>query len=462
MADSTGKGSNSLLTKKSLALSLSAPRVPPHGTAHRALLMGSDHTSLPWTRHHHPDSSGSEQLRRRLLAYLESAQQSTKAHPHLPTGPELVEYTTRFLGVWLPLSLQHWIRDSGNLRVILDALLTYTAPAYLLACPDALVEFSQLSQQCQCLRYGDHPSQVVDLFFPPGTPRGMVFFVHGGGWGCGFPSAYRLIASPFLNQGMAVAIVGYRTYPCGDVEAQIQDLELAATALAQHYPAICVEESELGVCLMGHSSGAHICFLYMTEWTRKRMQKLEQDMQKHLQQQQQPSPTALDQNATTTNNQGMRLDSFVGVSGVYNISHHFDYEASRGMEEISPMKAAMGFSRKNFAKHSPALKMVEYLSSEWSTEWALGTVLPRIALMHGIEDDVVPFMSTAEAAHLLRSCGVTRLDEMYFAKTGHNECALQIMMGGNVRDAVVDWIEKTSSKKQKEKATKSFVVTSKL
>jgi hypothetical protein len=146
--------------------------------------MGIDHTALPWTRHF--SSQGKEDkshgsLHRRLVAFLESATEIHRPrHPHLPSGPELAENVTRFLGVWLPLSWQNWLRDSGRLRAFIDTLLTYSAPTYaLLACPDALVEFQRLSKKCQTLRYGEHPSHAIDLFFPDEseTIRGLVFFV---------------------------------------------------------------------------------------------------------------------------------------------------------------------------------------------------------------------------------------------------------------------------------------------
>jgi acetyl esterase/lipase len=285
---------------------------------------------------------------------------------------------------------------------------------------------------------------------------------HGGAWGSGQPWLYRLIAAPFLEKNLVVAIVGYRTYPCGDIIAQVHDLEIASQVLARQYPKFCREPTELGVWVMGHSSGAHIAFLMMTEWTRKRMQRLEKVVTGGSKMTASMVETV---SSSTSSSTGMRIDSFVGISGPYNISHHFDYEASRGLEEISPMKPAMRFSRSEFRRYSPALQIVDCLS-EWSAECearALDNLLPRIALLHGMEDEAVPFTSTAEAASLLRSCGVTKLDEVYFARCAHNECALQIMTGGPVRDTVLALLEATSEKhKSKGEATKTVVLTSRL
>jgi acetyl esterase/lipase len=64
----------------------------------------------------------------------------------------------------------------------------------------------------------------------------LVAFVHGGAWGSGFPAMYRLVAKPFLNKGMTVAILGYRTYPTTDVKGQVDDLEQALESLRREFP----------------------------------------------------------------------------------------------------------------------------------------------------------------------------------------------------------------------------------
>lgn len=271
---------------------------------------------------------------------------------------------------------------------------------------------------------------------------------------------YRLVASSFLDKKqIAVAIVGYRTYPDGDVCDQVHDLEHAAKELSRRYPKLCVQTTEVGVSVMGHSSGAHIAFLMMAERCRQQMEET----------------LAEKRGATTTNSdkqsiarhhhsQQMRIDSFIGVSGPYNISHHFDYEASRGLEELSPLKPACGYSRDEFRRNSPALKIVDCLS-DWSESEskALDNILPRMVLVHGIEDDVVPFTSTAEAASLLRSCGVTKCEEIYLSKTGHNECVVELMMGGKTQAIILDWLETPATAEESSKlCPKSIIIQSKL
>ena len=233
---------------------------------------------------------------------------------------------------------------------------------------------------------------------------------------------YRLIALSFLKQlGMAVAVVGYRTYPDAHVDGQVEDLEQAMSFLSRQFPDFCTELSAadnpgyLGRCLMGHSSGAHIALLMLVERARQRIQK-----------------------GTTFS---LEFDSFVGLSGPYDISHHFDYEAARGVEELSPMKPANGYSREAFRQHSPALLWMQHLTDISESTSCIQNHFPRMLFVHGIDDSTVPFTATAEAARILRSSGVLRLDEVYVAKIGHQDTVMEIMMGGKTLDAVMDWLQ---------------------
>eukprot|EP00978_Attheya_sp_CCMP212_P038312 scaffold188674_cov45-Attheya_sp.AAC.1 len=252
---------------------------------------------------------------------------------------------------------------------------------------------------------------------------------------------------------MAVVIVGYRTYPDADVTGQVDDLEQAMAMLYHTSPHLFPNQSKIGChddgrrkdrhwmgnCLMGHSSGAHIALLLLVERVRYRIRI---------------------QNDTNTNHHPQRwksvipfeFDSFVGLSGPYGISHHFDYEAGRGVEEISPMKPACGSSRQNFHAHSPAIQLVQLQSNccDSNSNSTVGSsfehLLPRhMLLVHGVEDTTVPFTATAEAGYLIRSCGVRQCEELYLSKTGHQDTVLQFMVGGKTKDAVHSWLQRRVS-----------------
>jgi len=188
----------------------------------------------------------------------------------------------------------------------------------------------------------------------------------------------------------------------------------------------------MGNCLMGHSSGAHIALLLLVERVRYRIRI--QNNTNHSQRWKSVIP--------------FEFDSFVGLSGPYGISHHFDYEAGRGVEEISPLKPACGSSRQNFHAHSPAIQLVQLQSKccDSMVGSSFEHLLPRnMLLVHGVEDTTVPFTATAEAGYLIRSCGVRQCEELYLSKTGHQETVLQFMVGGKTKDAVHSWLQRVTS-----------------
>lgn len=431
-----------LLTPKSATLALSPPRAPPVGTVHRNILLGRridptltispvlntrhhNHHALDIQDdfHHHDEEHPTrrairhEQQRARLQEqlFLTRQQQNhllvTLPHPHLSSGPGLADQTTRLLGTILPIPFHNYLRDSGTFRSICDTLVPASAPFMAFSNPAIIPIFLKLTHRMMQYAYGTHPRQYVQCYLPDTISSGptakppalydWLVFVHGGAWGSGCPWMYRLVAKPFIEKGMAVAIVGYRTYPCAKhIQDQVDDCRCALKSLFHsgdgqiHQPR--------SISLMGHSSGAHVALLLLVEM-------------------------GIDPNIRSDT---PTIQQFIGLSGPYNISHHFDYEAARGVEEISPMKAICGYSRTNLLHHSPAISFQRQLaktvnqsstptstSSIHTTEYQLCQSLPaRILLVHGIEDETVPFTATAEAAHSLQMCGVAQCDELYLPK----------------------------------------------
>jgi len=215
---------------------------------------------------------------------------------------------------------------------------------------------------------------------------------------------------------MAVAIVGYRTYPDAVVEGKILDLENAMHEIQRAYPHLCkpapAGPDHLGICIMGHSSGAHIALLMVVEHAQKLLEN-----RRYI---------------------GVDPTTFVGISGVYDISHHFDYEAARGVEELSPLKPANGMTREAFRKNTPQKRLLNLLLPRQRE--SLDNVLPELLLVHGVEDTTAPFTSTAEAARVIKSCGVTKCNEIYLAKTGHEQTVFEMMLGGKTRDSILHWL----------------------
>lgn len=224
---------------------------------------------------------------------------------------------------------------------------------------------------------------------------------------------------------MAIAIVGYRTYPDANAQEQVNDLEKAAAVLEQtrsdlYHPSTTDRKHWKGYILCGHSSGAHIALLMLVDRVSKELNK---------------------------ERMNIPFQTFIGISGPYNVSHHFDYEAGRGVEELSPLKPANGYTRMQLEYHSPAIRLQKLLSQK-DAEKIISSILPRMLLVHGIEDTVVPFTNTSECASLLRMCGVSQCEELYLGKTGHEDTIMQFMLGGKTRKAVLEWLSHVTESKK--------------
>jgi acetyl esterase/lipase len=230
-------------------------------------------------------------------------------------------------------------------------------------------------------------------------------FLHGGAWGSGFPTMYRLLSVPFLEKNYRTAIVGYRTYPDANIEGQVDDIVDAVQYLRQRYP------SNRPIVLMAHSSGAHVAL------------------------------------TAAVNGRMNQIDAIIGMSGVYDLEAHYEYERSRGLDQISPMAAANGFSTENLRRNSPVLLAQErYAENEHA---ATSYNFPPTLLLHGSSDDMaLPSCSlklqnalTAAASennsqNSNSSCQVQVLDGV-----GHQDTVLQTLLGGKTQTAVFQWIQ---------------------
>jgi acetyl esterase/lipase len=247
-----------------------------------------------------------------------------------------------------------------------------------------------------------------------------------------------MVAQPFLEQRVAVAVVGYRTFPDGNINDQVDDLEKAAYELTRRYPSLTLHKthSDLGVCVMGHSSGAHIAMQMLVN---------------RLLRQQRPPTTIHKKNTTTSSKHIMRIDSFIGMSAPYEIASHYEFERLRGLEELSPMKAACGYDRKRLSDFSPVLQLFQSMITRTRVEQQhVHEACPRIAMIHGVQDETVPFTSSQQAARLIALAGIQKCEAMFLSETGHSDTVLELMFGGKTQDAVMEWLltEELLSSKQ--------------
>jgi len=119
----------------------------------------------------------------------------------------------------------------------------------------------------QTIRYGDHPSQYVELSLPSGTSVvPVVVVVHGGFWRDAYGADLgRPLAADLVNRGWAALNVEYRrvgdspTDGGGGWPATCLDVAAAVDSLATEGQRIAGGRLDLSrVVALGHSAGGHL------------------------------------------------------------------------------------------------------------------------------------------------------------------------------------------------------------
>ncbi|MBV1895837.1 MAG: alpha/beta hydrolase [Rhodobacteraceae bacterium] len=100
------------------------------------------------------------------------------------------------------------------------------------------------------LSYGDGERLKYDMFLPETTPKGTVFFIHGGFW-LKFDRSYfsHLAAGP-LEKGWAVAMPSYDLCPDVTIAEITRQIALALDVVAA--------QTEGPIAVTGHSAGGHL------------------------------------------------------------------------------------------------------------------------------------------------------------------------------------------------------------
>lgn len=107
--------------------------------------------------------------------------------------------------------------------------------------------------------FGPHPRQSYDLYLPKDrrNPTPIVIFAHGGAWVRRDKRAVRVMH--VLDQGFALASVGYRLATNDPFPAQVQDYRRAAAHLVAHASAHGLDPAR--VFFTGASAGGYLASL---------------------------------------------------------------------------------------------------------------------------------------------------------------------------------------------------------
>lgn len=113
------------------------------------------------------------------------------------------------------------------------------------------------------LAYGPGEREKLD-FFPAGggeTNAGLLVFFHGGYWQAMDKRVFHFVAGPFVEQGLAVALVNYPLAPAAEMDQIIGSCRRAVMWLHTHAAELRFDRSRMVVA--GHSAGGHIVAMLM-------------------------------------------------------------------------------------------------------------------------------------------------------------------------------------------------------
>lgn len=115
------------------------------------------------------------------------------------------------------------------------------------------------------VRYGEGDKQKLDVFRCGVAAAPTLIWIHGGYWQRGDKSVYSFLATPFVQNGVNVVVVGYDLCPTVSMTRISEELREAVSYIWQEAPALGINRDRITV--MGHSAGGHLTQMMMaTDW----------------------------------------------------------------------------------------------------------------------------------------------------------------------------------------------------
>ena len=313
-----------------------------------------------------------------------------------------------FIAKMLPVHFAHWLRKSRAFLRAYDFATTFLLAAGLAVGRPALAlrHFFPTLRVSRDLRYSvASRSCVCDVYCKKDNEKKVkpaVIFVHGGVWTHGSKFQYRLVGEQLAEQGFVVMVGSYRTYPEGNSIDMAGDVVSMLKFWAEH--AGSFQSSITKTVLLSHSSGAHICSL------------------------------ALMSNSAAA----ARIGGAAFLNGVFDVKAHYEFEKARGVHEISMLAEACDRKNDINFRHVSVTNLVPFRND---------SRLPPILLVHGFDDNVVPFHQSETFASALRKRGQPCTVRIFHAT--HASPLLACILG-NIDDPamsqIVRWARNTAKR----------------
>jgi len=109
------------------------------------------------------------------------------------------------------------------------------------------------------LAYGPEARERLDFFPVPGKVSPLLIFVHGGDWQSLDKSGFTFVAPPFLERGIAVALVNYGLAPATALGDMVEQIRRAVAWLYRNAAELDIDATRIH--LAGHGAGAHLAMM---------------------------------------------------------------------------------------------------------------------------------------------------------------------------------------------------------
>lgn len=225
----------------------------------------------------------------------------------------------------------------------------------------------------------------MDVFWKEGSSKNpVIMFLYGGAWMSGSKALYRSIGFHLASQGYTVIIPEYRLFPeVTELKDMLQDILKSMKWSLRNCNSYNGDSNKFHV--IAHSAGAHLaahCFL-----------------------------------SSSSKGSEFRVKGLLLIGGVYDISQHYSYETSRGVEEISAMGRLMGNTEEGFIEASPLHNISDNLSC-------------KVHLVHGLNDKTVPASQSINFYEALKSKNVE--SKLFLCNESTHTCHLLSLLSPTI------------------------------
>ena len=115
------------------------------------------------------------------------------------------------------------------------------------------------------VRYGPGPKETLDLFVSDDKAQGTLVFIHGGYWRALDKIDHSFVAAPFVEAGIAVAVVNYDLCPDVSIAAITDECRRALLWISSNGARHGADAAN--VVVAGHSAGGHLAaMMFATDW----------------------------------------------------------------------------------------------------------------------------------------------------------------------------------------------------